>query len=133
MDIQKDALLRVVKATRAAIRLAENTNKLMVDGKAWTWADEIAGQLADALFIISGEKLESGQDFFKDSATMMVLTGDMSDEGVTNWFIMMDRIRKRLDGKVEVQMPKPNVMNPEKMKELYQQNGGYQSPEGEWK
>lgn len=132
MDIQKGALLRVVKATRASIRLAENMNKLMVD-KSWSWADEIAGQLTDALFEISGEKLESGQDFYKDSATMMVLTGDMSDEGVTDWFIMKDKIRNRLDGKAEVQMPKPNTMSPEKMKELYQQNGGYCSPEGDWK
>lgn len=133
MKISRDALMRVVKAARASIRLAETMNKLTVDGKSWTWADEIASQLADALFITSGEKLESGQDFFKDSTTMMVLTGDMSDEGVTNWFIMMDRIRKRLDGKVEVQMPKPNIMRVEKMTELYQQNGGYCSPEGDWK
>ena len=133
MDIQRDALLCVVKAARASIRLAKNMNKLMVDGKCWSWADEIAGQLADALFEISGEKLESGQDFFKDSATMMVLTGDMSDEGVTDWFIMKDRIRNRLDGKAEVHMPKPNVMSPEKVKELYQKNGGYCSPEGDWK
>lgn len=133
MEISRDALLRVVKAARAAIRLAETMNKLMVDGKAWTWADEIAGQLADALFEISGEKLESGQDFFKDSATMMVLTGDMSDEGVTDWFIMKDRIRNRLDGKVEVQMPKPNICTTAEIFKMFNENGGYQSPEGEWK
>ena len=133
MDIQKDALLRVVKATRASIRLAKTMQNLLVDTNSWTWADEISGQLCDALFELSGEKLESGQDFLKDSMTMKILKGDMDDESVTEWILLKDRIRQRLDGNFNyVPQPKPNIFSAEEMNELFRKNGGYSTPEGSW-
>ena len=41
--MNKDALLRVVKAARMSLKLAEDTKKLLVNEHQQTWADEIAG------------------------------------------------------------------------------------------
>ena len=54
MEISREALLLVIKATRTAMRMAEDMQR-MVLGKGETTADQIAGYLEDALLIISGE------------------------------------------------------------------------------
>lgn len=129
MTIERDALLRVVKATRMSMNLAEATQKLFVDEAPWSVADEIAGQLADALFKFSHDKAER----FSDSTTMRLLKGDLSDDAVTDWFFMMYRIDERRNRQEEPVQPAPNVISKEELQELYKNNGGYMSPEGEWK
>lgn len=132
MEISKDALLRVVKATRSSMKQAEIMQQLIPEKNVWTWSDHIAGFLQDALFDMSGEKLSTGQDF-ENSNTMRLLTGDMSDEAVADWLIMMDKIRRNHLPHEEVQQPKPQIMDPKLVKDMYDKNGGYTSPEGEWK
>jgi len=129
MEIERDALLQVVKATRMALRLAESTQKLFLDKAPWSVADEISGQLADALFKVSHDKADRP---FGDSTTMRLLKGDLSDEAVTDWFYMMYRIDKRLNQQEEPVLPKPQTMNKEDVRTMYNANGGYMSPEGEW-
>lgn len=133
MEIKKDALLRVVKATRMSMRMAECMKGLLADENAWTTADMIAGFLKDALFCIAGEELTVGENFLENSMTMRLLTGDMDDESVTDWFIMMDNIRNRHLKPQGEELPKPQTMSKEDMRSLYQKNGGYMTPEGDWK
>ena len=132
MEISRDALLRVVKAARMAIKAAETMQSLMVEKGGWTWADEIAGQLLDSLFKMSGEQLAVGKDFNKDSMTMRLLTGDMTDGAVADWFIMMSKIRNKITEET-VNQPKPQIVSKEDEQRMYVQSGGYKyTPEGEW-
>lgn len=130
MEISRDALMRVVKATRMSMSLAEAIQRLMLDKSSRTFADEIAGFLKDALFITIGE---SETKNFDDSMTMRLLTSDMSDGAVADYIIMMHKIRKHIDPE-EVQQPKPQIMNKESVQRMYVQSGGYQyTPEGEFR
>ena len=113
----RDVILRIVKATRMAIWLAEDMQKLLVERNRQTWADEIAGQLADALFLISGEKLEPKQDFIKDSKTMRLLKSIRSDSVVADEFLQM------------ANQPAPNTIETEAFNALYERNGGYRHPD----
>lgn len=136
MEINRDAMMRVVKAARAAMRMAENMRPLMVDQKGSTWADEIYGFLADALFIMSGEVLKAGQSF-DDSNTIRILQSDMDDRACADWFIMMDKIRqlvskpendeqKRIyDPNDIVRQPAPQIMEAGEFEKVRDQNGGY--------
>lgn len=124
MEIQRDALLRIVKATRSAMTLAETMQKLMSGTGQYTIADDISGFLQDALYKISGEQLSVGRNYVEDSTTHRLLTGDMCDEAVTDWFIMMDKIRNRIavDGTIQ---PRPNTISRDNFRELFRKNGGY--------
>lgn len=130
MEIERDALLRIVKATRMAMRLAENIQKLFVDQAPWSVADEIAGQLADALFMMN---CDSAERPFADSMTMRLLKGDLNDEAVTDWFLMMVRIDQRRHQHEESAMPEPQTMSKEEVRAMHETNGGYMTPEGDWK
>lgn len=131
MEITKDALLRVVKAARLSMKLAKDTQQMLFEKGSWTVSDEIAGQLASALFVVSCEKLDAGKDFNEDSMTMRLLKGELDDETVTDWFIMMEKIDKRLHSN---EQPTPQIRSKEETADLYKKNGGYRcTPEGEWK
>ncbi len=117
--MNKDALLRVVKAARMSLKLAEDTKKLLVNERQQTWADEIAGLLSDALFHFSGDYIGPKQDFERDSRTMNLLRSNLSDGAVTEEFIAM------------VQQPRPVFTSPEEFKDLYHRNGGYMVQEAE--
>lgn len=132
MEITKDALLRIVKTARLAMNAAETMQKLMVNSGGWTWADEISGQLVDSLFILSGEHLAAGKDFNNDSMTMRLLTSDMTDNAVADWFIMINKIRRKFTDE-DVKQPKPKIVSKEEEQRMYVQSGGYKyTPEGEW-
>ena len=124
MEISKDALLRVVKATRISMRISEDLRKLMVENTR-TWADEVTGQLTDALFELSGEKLPPEKNF-DDSMIMLMLKGDMSDGSVADGIMLKNRIQEMLSRSDEIQQPKPQTMNKEEVQRMYVQSGGYQ-------
>ena len=121
MEISKDALLRVVKATRQSMRFAEIIGSMLIDHSGWTLPDEAAGNLKDALFDMLGESLAPGQQF-KDSTTERLLTGDMSDEAVADFIIMKNRLSDRIGA---VEQPKPNTLPAEEIGRMQVQNGGY--------
>lgn len=127
MEIERDALLRIVRATRSCMKLVEAMEALLIDKNAWTVPDEIAGDLKDALFILSGEKL-SEKESFDDSRTMKLLKSDMDDGTVADWFLMMDRLNKR----IETVQPKPQTISKEELQQMHQQNNGGYTPEGEF-
>ena len=124
MQIGREAVQPIVKAARMAMKLANDLHPILMDKHGQTWADEIFGQLADTLFIMSKEKLQPNQNF-NDSNTMMMLRSDNSDGAVADWFIMMDKIRKRVNEPEEVRQPAPQIMNPAETEKLRKQNGGY--------
>jgi hypothetical protein len=127
MEIKRDALLQVVKAARAALRLAEDFRPMLIDPRNETHADWIAWHLTEALFLMSNETLSAGQDFGKDSNTMRMLKSDNSDGAVTDWFIMMDKIRKRVsEQEPEIKQPAPQIMEADEVDKLRRQNGGVQ-------
>ena len=125
MEIKRDALLQVVKAARAAMRLAEDVRPVLIDPRNETRADRIAWHLMEALFLMSDETLTAGQDFSKDSNTMRILKSDMDDGACADWFIMMDKIRKRVNEPEEVRQPAPQIMEPQQIEQLRKENGGY--------
>jgi len=124
MEISRDALLRVVKATRLAYRFAGDLQKaLYMSEKPWTVPDEIAGELIVAMFLMSGEKQGVDDDFI-DSETIQLLKSNLSDGEVTDRLITMH------DG---IRQPAPNTISKEALDVLHSVNGGYKyTPEGEW-
>ena len=123
MEISRDALMRVVSSTRAALRLAKAMNELLLDHAGTTWADEIAERLADSLYEFSGEKIENDQDFLNDSETMKLLMDpDLSDGEVTAAFVGMYRSN-------HPEQPKPNFINRDKMREQAKAGYGYMALE----
>ena len=131
MEVERDALLRIVKATRLAMKLAEDTRKLMVE-ECTTVADRIAGDLEDALFDMIHDKNPGD---FKDSTTDKLLNGPIDDEGVTDTFIMFYKVNERMDRIMqgEAEQPKPQVASEDDFLKMYKKNGGYMTPEGDWK
>lgn len=124
MEIGREAVKPIVKATRMAMKLADDLHPILMEKHGQTWADEIWGQLADALFIMSNEKLTPGQNF-NESNTMRMLKSDNSDGAVTDWFIMMDKIRKRVsEPEPEIKQPAPQIMEANEVDKLRKQNGG---------
>lgn len=102
-------VLKQVKAARMAERMAEATAAFMLDGKRWTVADEVYGQLLDALRLC-GEK--AGNHIEIDVLESM-LTSDMSD----------GEIAKKICAGSD--MPKPNIVDDAKRRELAEKNGYY--------
>ena len=134
MEISKDAILRVVRSARLSIKMAETMKEFMVgEGKPWTIADQIAGDLEDAIYQMLGEKADPKAPF-TETMTVRLLTGDLSDEAVTDYIITLNRLRNRTQRTVEVQQPKPQIISKEAGQRMYVQSGGYQyTPEGEFR
>ena len=105
----KTAILKQVKATRLAAKMAELVQGFMLDSGRWTIADEIEGQLIDSL-VRYGEITGNGLDF--DTLNSM-MTSDMSDGEIAM------RICQGTN------MPKPNIVTEEQRQECFAKNGGY--------
>lgn len=120
MEIRADALLRVVRACRVSIKLAEALKYVMTDDTD-TVADNIAGDLQEALCKIAREKLGPGQDYQADSEVYKLLTSDKSDGAVT---LKIAKMCIRND-----EQPKPQIMSPDDVRNLHAIAGGYQAPE----
>jgi hypothetical protein len=146
MEISKDALLRVVKAARTSIRVAETMQGLLT-GKHETYVDHIRCALIDALFEISGEK-DTSDRCVLDSETMNLLDSDYTDETVMHLIIGMHERRKnqgllkaessenrtgsigRHEAAYFVQ-PAPTFIDRQKMRKQAEAGCGYMAPEGE--
>jgi len=113
MILTHDALFGLVKATRLAMRLEEDTEKLLVDKRCETVAGALAGTLKDVLFEMSGEKLTAEQDFENDSAVVRILKSSISDERATNIFETLGNGNR------------PKLLSREEFIEMLHENGGY--------
>ena len=108
-------VLKQVKAARMAERMAEATSAFMFDGKKWTVADEVYGQLLDALRLCA-EK--SGNNIEIDKLESM-LASDMTDGEIAMQIC------------AESEMPKPNIVDDAKRRELAEKNGYYLHRDGD--
>lgn len=113
MILTHDALLGLVRATRLAMKLEEDTERLLTDKRCETVAGTIAGTLKDVLFEMSGEKLTAEQDFEKDSAVMRILKSSISDERATSVFETLGNGNR------------PRLLSREEFIEMLHENGGY--------
>ena len=125
MEISRDTLLWVIKAARAANRLAQDTKALLMDKNGWTVSDEIAGFLNEALFNMIGEKLEPNQDFTQDSITMLLIRSNLPDGAVADEVMQLHEEHAH-------QQPKPNLLPKEELQAMAARNG-YVTPERDWK
>lgn len=123
MEEIRDALMRMVKAGRTIKRMQEayldvglNDNKLF----------EAYGEICSAIYSLIGEKTEE----YKDSVTDIVMN--------TSPFVTVERrvemlmAEYRRNHPENAVQPKPDIMDSDGMKELYERNGGYMTPEGDW-
>lgn len=122
MEIDRDGMIRIVKAARTADKLAEAISKL-IGSRTDNLADRIFGNLADVIFDMLHEKGKVKD--FGDSMTMRLLTGDMSDEAVADFILMKARIERRVRESESTEIPAPQIMPTESVEEMYRQNGGY--------
>lgn len=120
MSNMKDAVLRVVKATRKSLWFAQHMKAIMSEDRADTIPENIALELVEALFSYSGEYLAPDQDLMKHSKTWALLVGDMSDGEVADEFM-------RMAEKNKPKMQAPILMTKEELEALYG------IPEGEWR
>lgn len=108
-------MLKQVRAIRLAARLAETLQGIMPEGGKVTLADEIYGQMVDSL-VLYGDRTGNGIAF--DDLRNM-LASDMSD----------GEIAKRICAGSE--MPKPNIVDDAKRRELAEKNGYYLHRDGD--
>ena len=94
MELQRDSLLKLVKATRAAMKVNEEMRNALRLSSESTALDDADGWLKDVLFDLSGEILRFDQDFMRDSKTMNLIRSELSDREVADeleWMHMMNK------------------------------------------
>ena len=116
----KDALLRMVSAGKKIKRMQEAYLKAGLDDNVLF---DAYGDICNAIYNLIGEKTEE----YKGSTTDIVMSAMdfISDERMMK--MLMFEYRKN-----HQDQPKPNLMDSDGMKELYERNGGYMTPEGDW-
>lgn len=108
-------ILKQVRAIRLAARLAETLQGIMPESGKVTLADEIYGQMVDSL-VLYGDRTGNGIAF--DDLRNM-LASDMND----------GEIAKKICAGSE--MPKPNIVDDAKRRELAEKNGYYLHRDGD--
>jgi hypothetical protein len=139
MVATREAVIRIVRAARTARKMAQAIESLIFETKVTTAPDQVFGELADALFAMSGEVVRFDQDFEKDSKTMKILLSEeLADDEAADEFIRMAWEN------ASPEPPKKTWLEP--MKEQVRKTGGYcpetgyvppkeidETPEGEWR
>lgn len=118
----KDALLRLVKAGREIKSLQETYLKVGLNDNPLF---EAYGDICEAIYNIVGEHTEE----FADSVTNLAMTTPMfTNERRTE--MLMAEYRKNHPEAPE--QPKPNVCTTAELFKMFNENGGYMTPEGDW-
>ena len=121
MNFERDAILRVVMATRLSMNLANMLSPIAMDSE--TIADRIFGLLGDTLFYATRDTNEHN-DFYRTQTYKLLTSDDITDEQATDAFIEMA-------GRNTVRQPEPILMTPEERQVLYG-NERKETPEGGW-
>lgn len=125
MEINKYALTMVIRSTRLVHQMAENIRALApLDGE--NMADQVAGELADALFLMNGEHMDMDEDFSTSRTSTFLFDSKLTDSEVANEFI-------RMAEQNFPKQPKPVLVSRDQFAEMVKKFGGYSTPEGEWK
>ena len=119
MEGIKDALLRMIRSALTAQKMEYAYANVDLEKNPM---HKIYGDLVDAIYYLVGEHV----DDITESETFTVMTSPiLSDERRAN-------ILTYVYLKNHPTQPSPNLMSSDGMKELYERNGGYMTPEGEW-
>lgn len=119
MDEIKDVLSRLVKAGRKIKRMQE----AYVDvGLNDTMLHDAYGEICDAVYHLIGEETEK----FTESVTYIAMETPLLTEERRTEMLYAQYRRTHTD------QPKPSFISASEMKELYEKNGGYMTPEGDW-
>ena len=128
MEITRDAVLRIVSATRETARLEEIVRQLTFHGNGDNAVNPILGTLLDVIFEMTGETSDVDSEFERSMANQLIYNDELTDEEVT------DRIIE-LHERSKPKMPKPHTVNRDQYMEMIRKFSGYkpETPEGEWK
>ena len=115
----KDVLLRMVSAARRAKHLDDELVKI---GYSETPYADIYADISDAIYKLIGEHCET----FETSITHTMLTAPFMDDERRAASLAYTYNENN-------SIPKPDTIEPNEMKDMHNKNGGYMSPEGDWK
>lgn len=125
MEIKKDALMRMIKATRMALEISENIQKLC-GNESINAADYLSNELIEALYdIVDGRRMNVNDQFTDKEAVKLVMDTELSESDAT------DALLKLYDQNHPA-MPKPNLVNRDKLNEMLDNCGYRPTAEGEW-
>ena len=123
MNLNRDALMRMVEATRNAMTLSVNIRR-MAGTDDCNSADIIVGELMDALHSVTGGTALGPDDDFTQMDVYRTITNEMlTNEMVADLFMDM----------AVPKMPKPNLVSRDRLNEMLDNCGYRPTPEGEWK
>ena len=117
MENVRDALLRMYRASKTAKKFDD----VFCDYD--TPYTDIYGDIADAIYYLIGE--DTG--LFSDSVTYSVLHTENMTESRAVAILLAEY------GRNNCEQPKPTTFEKDETKKLFEENGGYATPEGEWK
>ena len=124
MNSVKDALLRLVRAGLSTKKMQEAYLTVGLDDNMLF---VIYGNILDAIYALVGEHTET----FEESVTHLVMTAPLlTDERRVE--MLMAEHKKHFGVSAQ---PAPYITEPEEMKRMFQENGGYllrETPEGDW-
>lgn len=118
----RDALLRIVKATRKIDEYRMAAQKIGLNDE---FLYDAYGDLLDGIFALIGEKLVEPLEF-TDSITYSV----MSDHGMSDMRkteLLMKEYARNFP-----EQPAPVLITEKERKQMFKESGGYYTPEGEW-
>lgn len=122
MDNIRDALLRIVKGTR---KVEEYRRAVEIIGMKDEYLFDALGELFDAVFYLIGEELVEPLEF-TDSITYTTLSDqNLSDMRKTE--LLMKEYARNFP-----EQPAPVLITEKERKQLFKENGGHYTPEGEW-
>lgn len=119
MNEIKDAILRMVRAARQLKRLQEAYVDIGFNDAP---VFQAYSEICDAIYHLIGEHV----DAYENSVTNLVITTPMLTEDRRAEMLMAE-YRKN-----HAEQPSPNLMSRKAMLELFDENGGYITPEGDW-
>ena len=127
MDGIRDALLRMVRTALFLKKMAEAYTTLGLNDNPH---HEAYGDLCDAIYSLIGEHTEE----FDKSVTWIAVNAPFLTEERRTEMLMAEYEKNHYEcPNFESKQPRPNTFEREDVKKMRKKNGGYMSPEGDWK
>ena len=120
----KDAISRIVAA---AMRLRATMKNYVDNGVDDNPLFEIWGDILDSIYAL----LEEHTETFEESVTYTVMTAPCLNNERRTKMLWAEYVKRHPEQPVV--QPPPITISPEGMKEMMKRNGGYMTPEGDWK
>ncbi len=125
MEIGKDAIMRMVRATRMAVEMSENIQKLCGNDNVNT-ADYLSNELIEALYdIVDGRRMNVNDQFMDKEAVKLVMDTELSESDAADGLL-------KLYEQIHPAMPKPNLVSRDKLNEMLGNCGYRPTAEREW-